>query len=81
MIVIIFPAGNDIALVKLERTNDNKALIIAAARLDRETVAKQLLTVKCFKYNTTPKLNKAYNRLVSVNIFFYYYLFILLLPK
>ncbi|CAG5042617.1 unnamed protein product [Parnassius apollo] len=56
-------AGNDFALVKLERTNDSKALIIAAARLDRESVSRLLLTIKCFKYDTTPKLNKSYNRL------------------
>ncbi|CAK1603757.1 unnamed protein product [Parnassius mnemosyne] len=56
-------AGNEFALVKLERTNDSKALIIAAARLDRESVSRLLLTIKCFKYDTTPKLNKSYNRL------------------
>ncbi|XP_072941019.1 cadherin-87A [Epargyreus clarus] len=56
-------AGNEFALVKLKRTNDSKALVIAAARLDREAVSKQLITVKCFKYGTTPRLNKGYNRL------------------
>ncbi|XP_075970125.1 cadherin 74A [Anticarsia gemmatalis] len=56
-------AGNDYGLLKLERTNDSKALVIAAARLDREMVARVLITVKCFKYGTKPKLNKSYNRL------------------
>lgn len=58
-------AGNELGFLKLERTNDSKALIIAAARLDRETIAKLLITVKCFKYGSTPKLNKYYNKLVS----------------
>ncbi|XP_026328265.1 cadherin-23 isoform X1 [Hyposmocoma kahamanoa] len=56
-------AGNELGLIKLERTNDSKAILVAAARLDREAVNKILLTVKCFKYGTTPKLNKMYNRL------------------
>ncbi|PZC83942.1 hypothetical protein B5X24_HaOG206691 [Helicoverpa armigera] len=55
--------GNDYGLLKLERTNDSKALIITAARLDREEISKQLITVKCFKYGTKPRLNKSYNRL------------------
>ncbi|XP_068630269.1 cadherin-87A [Battus philenor] len=56
-------AGNELALVKLERTNDSKALIRTAARLDREAISRLLLTIKCFKYGTTPILNKSYNRL------------------
>ena len=59
-----FSVGNDFGLLKLERTNDSKALIIAAARLDREAISKQLITVKCFKYGTKPRLTKNYNRLV-----------------
>ncbi|XP_052751367.1 cadherin-23 [Galleria mellonella] len=56
-------AGNKLGLVKLERTNNSKAMIKVAARLDREAISKLLLTVKCYKYNTKPKLNVAYNRL------------------
>ncbi|XP_026729820.1 cadherin-23 isoform X2 [Trichoplusia ni] len=56
-------AGNEYELLRLERTNNSKALIIAAARLDREMVSKQLITIKCFKYGTTPRLTKSYNRL------------------
>ncbi|KAL0840760.1 hypothetical protein ABMA28_015943 [Loxostege sticticalis] len=56
-------AGNEFALVKLERTNDSKALITAAARLDREEISRILLTVKCFKFGTSPRLSKSYNRL------------------
>lgn len=63
-ILYFISAGNDNALLKLERTNSSQALIIAAARLDREMIARQLITVKCFKYGTNPKLNQAYNRLV-----------------
>ncbi|XP_063531882.1 cadherin-23 [Cydia strobilella] len=56
-------AGNDLGLLKLERTNDSKAFIKAAARIDREAIARILVTIKCFKYGTKPKFNKAYNRL------------------
>lgn len=60
--------GNEFGLVNLERTNNSKALIITAVRLDRETMSKQLLSVKCFKYGTKPKIRKAYNRLVRIKI-------------
>ncbi|XP_041976287.1 cadherin-23 [Aricia agestis] len=56
-------AGNNFGLLKLERTNASKALIIAAARLDREEVSKLVITVKCFKLGTTPRYSKSYNRL------------------
>ncbi|XP_045534163.1 cadherin-23 [Papilio machaon] len=56
-------AGNEFGLVKLERTNDSKALIKAASRLDRESISRVLLTIKSFKYGTYPVLNKSYNRL------------------
>lgn len=59
----VITAGNDYGLLKLQRTNDSKAMIVAASRLDREITAKILLTVKCYKYGTKPKLNNAYNRL------------------
>ncbi|XP_059061390.1 cadherin-23 [Achroia grisella] len=55
--------GNKLGLLTLERTNNSKAVIRVAARLDREAISKELITVKCFKYNTKPKLNIAYNRL------------------
>lgn len=58
--------GNEFGLVKLKRTNDSKALIITAARFDRETMSKLLLSVKCFKYGTKPRMRKVYNRLVSI---------------
>lgn len=61
-------SGNEFGLVKLERTNDSKAVIVAVARLDREAISKILLTLKCFKFDTKPRLNKAYNRLVSIII-------------
>lgn len=59
-------SGNEFGLVKLERTNGSKAVIIAAARLDRETISKVLLTVKCFKYGAKTRLSKTYNRLVRI---------------
>ncbi|XP_049865838.1 cadherin-23 [Pectinophora gossypiella] len=59
----VITTGNDLGLVKLERTNESKALIVSTARLDREAIAKQIITVKCFKLGTTPKLTKHYNRL------------------
>ncbi|XP_039748897.1 cadherin-23 [Pararge aegeria] len=59
----VITAGNELDLLRLERTNDSRALIIAAMRLDRETVSRQLLTVKCFKYGTRARINKSYNRL------------------
>ncbi|XP_045446649.1 cadherin-23 [Melitaea cinxia] len=59
----IITAGNELELIKIKRTNDSKALLIAGARLDREAVSRQLLTVKCFKYGTVPRLTKSYNRL------------------
>ncbi|XP_013134373.1 PREDICTED: cadherin-23 [Papilio polytes] len=55
--------GNELGLLKLERSNDSKALIKAAARLDRETTSRVLLTIKSFKYGTYPEFNKSYNRL------------------
>lgn len=63
-----FLAGNELGLFKLERNNNSEGIIKAAARIDREMYARQLLTVKCFKYRTKPKLNKAYNKLVSAII-------------
>ncbi|KAI5631942.1 cadherin domain-containing protein [Phthorimaea operculella] len=59
----VITAGNDMGFVKLERTNDSKVTIFTAARLDREAMDKLLITVKCFKYGTTPRLMKSYNRL------------------
>ncbi|XP_050342547.1 cadherin-23 [Nymphalis io] len=61
-------AGNELELIKIKRTNDSKALLIAAARLDREAVSRQLLTVKCFKYGTKPRHSKSYNRLDPTEI-------------
>lgn len=62
---VFFPAGNELDLLRLERTDDSKALIVAAMRLDREAVSRQLLTVKCFKLGTRARINRSYNRLVS----------------
>ncbi|XP_045493126.1 cadherin-23 [Colias croceus] len=56
-------AGNELEYVQLQRTNDSEALIIAAARLDRETMSRILLTIQCFKLGTNPRFSKTYNRL------------------
>ncbi|KAL4713625.1 hypothetical protein ACJJTC_017666 [Scirpophaga incertulas] len=56
-------AGNDFGLFKLERTNDSKAFLKTAARVDREQFSKQIISVKCFKFGSNPRLNKFYNRL------------------
>ncbi|XP_013185198.1 cadherin-87A [Amyelois transitella] len=59
----VITAGNDQNLVRLERTNNSKASVITSARLDREVVARLLLTVRCFKLGTKPRVTHAYNRL------------------
>nr|XP_032511121.1 cadherin-23 isoform X1 [Danaus plexippus plexippus] len=64
----VITAGNELEIVSLQRTKDNKADIVAAGRLDRETVSRLLLTVKCFKYDTKPRINKDYNRLDASEI-------------
>ncbi|XP_038210910.1 cadherin-23 [Zerene cesonia] len=56
-------AGNELEYVKLQRTNDSEALIVAAARLDREAMSRILLTIQCFKLGTNPRFSKTYNRL------------------
>ncbi|KAG7299357.1 hypothetical protein JYU34_016291 [Plutella xylostella] len=61
-------AGNDMGLFKLERTDDKKGVIKVAATVDREMIARQVLTVKCFKYGSKPKLSKSYNRLDTSEI-------------
>ncbi|XP_050671945.1 cadherin-23 [Leptidea sinapis] len=59
----IITAGNELEYIKLERSNDSKAVLRAAAGLDREVVARILLTVKCFKLGSVPRINRYYNRL------------------
>ncbi|CAH2991920.1 unnamed protein product [Chilo suppressalis] len=56
-------AGNNFGLLSLERQNDSKALLKVAARIDREEISRQIITVKCFKYGSQPRLSKTYNRL------------------
>ncbi|CAH2074945.1 unnamed protein product, partial [Iphiclides podalirius] len=58
--------GNELGLVRLKRTNESAALVLVAARIDREAVAKLLLTVKCFKLGTEPPPSGPYNRLIAV---------------
>lgn len=48
----MFIDGNQENIFKIERQNNNSAVIIALQALDRETVASYQLTVKCFKYGT-----------------------------
>ncbi|CAH0386133.1 unnamed protein product [Bemisia tabaci] len=55
--------GNENDLFAINRTENNTGLITAVGRLDRESVAEHLLTIKCFKLSDTPSsLRKAYSR-------------------
>ncbi|XP_047515658.1 cadherin-23 [Pieris napi] len=56
-------AGNELDYVKLERTNNSEALVKAGARLDRESLARILITIKCFKLGSKPRFTRSYNRL------------------
>ncbi|XP_015601930.1 cadherin-23 [Cephus cinctus] len=60
--VIIY--GNEGALFTLERLENNSAVIRSAARLDRESADRYLLTIKCFKYSMKKSeiAPKPYNR-------------------
>lgn len=60
--VIIY--GNEGRLFTVNRLENNSAVIKSAGRLDRETVDRHLLTIKCFKYSTKRSeiLPKPYNR-------------------
>ncbi|CAG9785326.1 unnamed protein product [Diatraea saccharalis] len=64
----VITAGNNFGLLKLERQNDSKAILKVAARLDREEISRQLITVKCFKYGSKARLTKSYNRLDPTEI-------------
>lgn len=46
----MFIDGNQEGLFKIERTEDNSAVITTLKKLDREESASYVLTVKCFKY-------------------------------
>ncbi|GBP73902.1 Cadherin-23 [Eumeta japonica] len=64
----VITAGNELGLFTLERANESVGILKVVGRLDRETAAKHILTVKCFKYGTIPKLSKTYNRLDPAEI-------------
>ncbi|GAB0099897.1 cadherin EGF LAG seven-pass G-type receptor 3 [Sergentomyia squamirostris] len=54
--------GNQENLFKIARTENNTAQIIVNGRLDRESTESYLLTIKCFKLTTNPRLSrKSYN--------------------
>lgn len=48
----MFIDGNQEGIFTIERTDENTAIIKTTQKLDRETVAFYLLTIKCFKYGT-----------------------------
>ena len=56
--------GNEAGLFSVERLENNSAIIKSAGRLDRETIERHLLTVKCFKYpiSKSEVVPKPYNR-------------------
>lgn len=57
--------GNENGLFNITRTEDNSALITVSGRIDRESAAQHLLTVKCYKLaSDEKKLNylRPYNR-------------------
>ncbi|KAL1131312.1 hypothetical protein AAG570_010930 [Ranatra chinensis] len=59
----LITSGNEDGLFSLTRLPNNTALITTASRIDRETAAEHLLTVKCFKLSTQPhNLRKEYNK-------------------
>lgn len=65
MIKNIFLDGNEHGLFNITRTEDDSALITVNGRVDRETAAQHLLTVKCYKLAPDgKKLNylRPYNR-------------------
>ncbi|XP_076643103.1 cadherin 74A [Halictus rubicundus] len=56
--------GNEAGLFVVERLENNSAVIKSNGRLDRESVDRHLLTVKCFPYSTKKSdiIPKPYNR-------------------
>ncbi|XP_053602394.1 cadherin-87A [Plodia interpunctella] len=59
----VITGGNEQGLVSLSRTNSSAAVVSAAARLDREQLARLTLSVKCFKLGAKPRITHGYNRL------------------
>ncbi|XP_059614956.1 cadherin-23 [Phlebotomus argentipes] len=54
--------GNQENLFKISRTKNNSAMILVNGRLDRESVESHLLTIKCFKFTSNPRISrKPYN--------------------
>ncbi|XP_057327404.1 cadherin-23 isoform X2 [Microplitis mediator] len=60
--VIIY--GNEGGLFTIERLDNNSAVIKTGGRIDRETSARHLITVKCYKYpvQKSDVIPKPYNR-------------------
>ncbi|KAL2722130.1 protocadherin-like wing polarity protein stan isoform X1 [Vespula maculifrons] len=56
--------GNEAGLFTVERLQNNSAVIRSNGRLDRESIERHLLTVKCFKYSSSKSdvVPKPYNR-------------------
>ncbi|XP_063220299.1 cadherin EGF LAG seven-pass G-type receptor 3 isoform X2 [Bacillus rossius redtenbacheri] len=59
----IITFGNEDGLFSIKRTDDNKGVISVARRVDRETAAEHMLTVKCFKlFSPPPSYRKQYSK-------------------
>ncbi|KAK9498689.1 hypothetical protein O3M35_003268 [Rhynocoris fuscipes] len=55
--------GNEDGLFGIQRLDNNSALINITGRIDRESAAEHLITIKCFKFSATPQsLRKIYNK-------------------
>lgn len=54
-------SGNQEDYFYIERTQDNRGLLKANIKLDREIQESYLVTIKCFKLNDTRPRNKNYN--------------------
>lgn len=56
--------GNEGGLFTVERLKNNSAVIRSNGRLDRESIDRHLITVKCFKYSSSKSdvVPKPYNR-------------------